>query len=204
MSGLRELAVNFPEVVPRHLAAILEKTAELFIDKDATVRQGVNRLLKACLPKVTEKQISPFFPLLCAHLCCAMTHIYEEIQMDSLVILDLLLDTFPHLMVSKSNQVLTNFIDQISRQQGQGRDKGSRSLTSNPNSKTSSVKWRTLVLKRLKKFLMAILELQKTSVGSSMDPQEQELHWSHEEDMLVDTFPVSFKQYWENPGFSLR
>ena len=166
------------------------------------MRQGVIRLLKVYLPRVTEKQISPFFPLLCAHLCCAMTHIYDEIQLDSLLVLDILLETFPCLMVSKSNQVLINFVDQISRHQGHG--KGSRSLTTNPNSKTSSLKWRISVLNRLEKFLVAILDSQKVSLGSHMDPAGHELHWSPDKPTYANCCPRLFRHSWETPGFTLR
>ena len=197
--------INFPGVVDQHLAAVLEKSVELFIDKDATIRQGVIRLLKAYLPKVTEKQISPFFSLLCAHLCCAMTHIYDDIQVDSLSVLDILLETFPCLMVSKSSQVLTNFIDQISRQQSQGHGKGPRSLTINPNSKTSSLKWRTSVLRRLEKFLVAILDSRQDRQGSSVsDRGEQEVTWSPDEPTNIEIYPLSFKHTWEASSFSLR
>ena len=205
VAGLRELVINFPNVVDQNLAAILEKSSELFIDKDAAVRQGVIRLLKTYLPKVSEKQISPFFPLLCAHLCCAMTHIYDEIQMDSLSVLDILLETFPQLMVTKSYQVLTNFIDQISRKQGQV--SGSRSLTVNPNSKVSSLKWRTSVLKRLEKFLAAILNSYKKKLGKDEDSADKkgvEQLWSFEKSAGADVYPQLFKQNWEVSGFTLR
>ena len=207
IAGLRELVINFPDIVDQNLAAILEKSSELFIDKDAAVRQGVIRLLKAYLPKVTEKQISPFFPLLCAHLCCAMTHIYDEIQIDSLSVLDTLLETFPHLMVTKSNQVLTNFIDQISRKQNQGQDSGSRSLTVNPNSKLSSLKWRTSVLNRLEKFLGAILDCNKQKLGEnevSSDKKDVESQWSTEKSTCADVYSQAFKHNWEVSGFTLR
>ena len=131
-----------------------------------------------------------------------MTHIYDEIQLDSLLVLDILLETFPYLMVSKSNQVLINFVDQISRHQGHG--KGSRSLTTNPNSKTSSLKWRISVLNRLEKFLVAILDSQKVSLGSHMDPAGHKLHWSPDKPTYANCCPRLFRHSWETPGFTLR
>ena len=197
--------MNFPDIIDQNLAAILEKSSELLIDKDATVRQGAIRLLKAFLSKVSEKQISPFFPLLCAHLCCAMTHIYDEIQMDSLLVLDILLETFPKLIVTKTSQVLTNFMDQISRKQGQV--SGSRSLSVNPNSKVSSLKWRTSVLCRLEKFLVAILDNNKKKHGGddrSPDEKDDEFLWLSGKSVGADVYPQSFKQNWEVSGFTLR
>ncbi len=51
------------------------------------MRQSVQRLYKQIMPHVSSDMIGPFFPILSAHLCCAMTHIHDEIQLDSLSLL---------------------------------------------------------------------------------------------------------------------
>lgn len=209
VNGLKELISSNPELVSPNLSDILERAAELLIDKDTPVRQAAVRFFKLFLPGVTDKQISPFFPLLCAHLCCAMTHIYDEIQEDSLSVLDLLLETFPKLMITKSSQVLPNFIEQISRRQGQGKAK--RSLTTNPNSSTSSVKWRISVLNRLYKFLNAILKYgmfessnaASNSVISSQASNTEEVIYSSDCQLLVQPCPRRNRVAWTNPGFIL-
>lgn len=172
-------------------------------DKDSVVRQSVIKgLLKLILPLISEKQIVPFFPLLCVHLCCAMTHINDGIKVDSLLVLDKLLDYYPKLMISKSNQVLVNFIEQISQRQGEGH---LRSLTTNPDSETSSVQWRVSVLNRLQKFLDAVLL-------SSMDGQKDEkldvndITWTFMQDQknILQAFPSCVKTEWDTHGFMLR
>ncbi len=55
--------------------------------QDAAVRQSVQRLYKQIMPHVTGDMIGPLFPVLSAHLCCAMTHIHDDIQLDSLSLL---------------------------------------------------------------------------------------------------------------------
>ncbi len=55
--------------------------------QDAAVRQSVQRLYKQIMPHVSSDMIGPFFPVLSAHLCCAMTHIHDDIQLDSLSLL---------------------------------------------------------------------------------------------------------------------
>lgn len=211
VNGLKELFTTNPHLVQSHLSDILERLAELLTDKDSVVRQGAIRVFKFFLPLVSEKQISPFFPLLCAHLCCAMTHIYDDIQVDSLVVLDLLLDNYPRLMIYRSNQVLSNFIEQISRQQGQGQAK--RSLSTDPNSATSSVKWRSSVLNRLQKFLSAILKFQEftldsTCVSDGHNPSPTcDVYFTNftlDEVMSIQKFPVYIQEQWVTPGFILR
>lgn len=209
MNGLKELITSYPEIVPSHLSDMLERVSELLVDKESTVRQGAIRAFKVLLPLVSEKQISPFFQLLCAHLCCAMTHIFDDIQVDSLSVLDLLLENYPRLMIYKSNQVLSNFIEQISRQQGQGQAK--RSLGTNPNSATSSVKWRSSVFNRLQKFLSAVLKFHG-SVSEDLsasdcheDPGTRcDFAFIPDEAMLIQPFPSYFRNQWMMPGFTVR
>lgn len=199
-TGLRELITNYPELLLSHPADVLEKAGELLSDKDSVVRQASIKLFKVILGKMSEKHISPFFPLLCAHLCCAMTHINDEIQVDSLTMLDYLLESHPALMISRSSQVLGNFIEQISRQ-SHGQSK--RMLTSNPNSKTSSQKWRASVLTRLQAFLLAIL----TSHGVTEDVDDgatnkrSVVQWDQENALMAQSFPMFVKNHWEAPGF---
>lgn len=66
-----------------HLGPILEVTGSLFVDDDAKVRVEARKLLKLVVSdgRVSVTDISPFFSLMVARLCCAMTHIYEDIRL---------------------------------------------------------------------------------------------------------------------------
>ncbi|XP_052246793.1 testis-expressed protein 10 homolog isoform X1 [Dreissena polymorpha] len=204
VTGLKELLSENPQLIDGHLPDIIEKSAEMFSDKDSTVRRGaVKHLLKLVFPVISEKQIAPFFPLVSAHLCCAMTHINDDIKMDSLAVLDLLLDHFPKLMVTKSSQVLTNFIEQISRQQGQGQ---SRSLTINPSSGTSSMKWRLLVMSRLQKFLKAVLVFHGENKDVASEGEcdvNKTLDFLDSKVNCVQAFSQSYHALWTSPGYLL-
>lgn len=179
-------------------------------DKDTVVRRTVIKsLLKLVLPSISEKQIMPFFPLVCAHLCFAMTHINDGIKVDSLLVLDQLLEHFPNLVISKSNQVLLNFIEQISRQHGIGESK-SRSLSTNPDSETSSMQWRVSVLSRLQKCLEAVVsccsennQTKELKVGSA-DESRNSLVYTADVLNNVQPFPSHVRRSWEEPGFTYR
>ncbi|XP_052793784.1 testis-expressed protein 10 homolog [Mya arenaria] len=206
INGLKEILTENPHLIDVHLANIIEKSSELFTDKDSTVRQGVvKNLLKNVFSVVPENQIAPFFPLMCAHLCSAMTHIDDNIKVDSLTVLDLLLDHYPTLLVSKSNQVLPNFIEQISRQQGAGK---SRSLSSNPNSATSTLKWRVSVLKRLQKFISALMKFdaekvnQDTLTGTNKEDDGVFLY-NEGVGNNMQPFATSARCLWNTPGYTL-
>lgn len=177
-------------------------------DKDNVVRRTVIKsLLKLILPSVSEKQIMPFFPLVCAHLCFAMTHINDRIKVDSLLVLDQLLEHFPKLVISKSNQVLLNFIEQISRQHGMGESR-SRSLSTDPDSETSSMQWRVSVLNRLQKCLEAVLlscdEVEQSRSNKAEQSCESENYKVYTPVTLnsVQVFPTFTRKSWEEPGFT--
>ncbi|CAH1790129.1 unnamed protein product [Owenia fusiformis] len=156
--GLRELTTEHPAILNTHLPDILEKTSTLFVDKDNVVRQAIMKLLKNIFPNVSTTQIQPFFPILVAHLCCAMTHIFDDVRADSLAILDITLDNFPELVTKNSGQLLQNFLDLISKSSNTSSSSSqTRTLSVNPNSKLSSQKWRIKVLERLHNFLSAVV-----------------------------------------------
>ena len=199
VTGLREIVAGFPEVLTTHLSDILEKSAELLNDKDGSVRQGSVRLYKAILPRIPEKQLVPFFKMVCAHLCCAMTHINTDIQLDSLSLFDLLLEYFPKLIISEASQVMTNFIEQISRQKGEGQ----RSLSTNLGQKMTSMKWRTSVLGRIEKFLIAFLNYHRDKLPDTLISSKVS-SFKEDEPVRLQVFPKYLRNQWENPGFVLR
>ena len=145
MAGLRELVTAHPETIPGNLSSLVEKVTPLYLDKEGSVRQGTNRFFKVVFENVPAGHIKPFFPILSAHLRCAMTHIQNDIQLDSLHFMDLLLQNYPQLVTCSNNKLLQCFIDQISRG---GKDAGSKSrqLIVNPNSKITGQRWRMKVL----------------------------------------------------------
>ena len=199
-----------PHLLPLNLSAILEKTSQLFADKDLVVRQNVIRLLKLIFSSLSSNQIAPFFPLLSAHLCCAMTHIYEDIQRDSLSMFDLLLETYPDLVTNNSTQILPNFISQISKDYGTGqrstnqdgrKDRG-RTLSVTPNSRISVHRWRSGVLARLHKLLTAILT-SKVQITRHAEEKDKIVKWQPSFES-VQMFPSYFACSWVKPGFTLR
>lgn len=112
-------------------------------------------LLRFIAQSVPAERTSPFFPLLSAHLSCAMTHIETGIQEDALKVLDVLLDHYPALLAARPALLLTNFLELIShRSTGGGARKGqegkgrSWALSVNPNRNVTGQQWRLTVLFR--------------------------------------------------------
>ena len=65
-----------------HVGELLDAVGALFIDDERKVRHEARKLLKVvidgCMSATSD--ISPFFPLIVSRLCCAMTHIHEDIR----------------------------------------------------------------------------------------------------------------------------
>ncbi|XP_017907735.1 PREDICTED: testis-expressed sequence 10 protein isoform X2 [Capra hircus] len=161
--GLKDLLSQYPYIIDAHLSNILSEVTAVFTDKDANVRLAAVQLLQFLAPKIRAEQISPFFPLVSAHLSSAMTHITEGIQEDSLKVLDILLEQYPALITDRSSILLKNFVELISHQQPSkglvNRDRSqSWILSVNPNRRLTSQQWRLKVLVRLSKFLQALTD----------------------------------------------
>ncbi|KAM5300379.1 testis-expressed protein 10 isoform 2-T2 [Ctenodactylus gundi] len=161
--GLKDLLSQYPFIIDAHLSNILSEVTAVFTDKDANVRLAAVQLLQFLAPKIRAEQISPFFPLVSAHLSSAMTHITEGIQEDSLKVLDILLEQYPALITGRSSILLKNFVELISHQQlSKGLVNRDRSqswmLSVNPNRRLTSQQWRLKVLVRLSKFLQALAD----------------------------------------------
>lgn len=58
--------------------------------------------------------VSPFFPILNAHLCCGLSHLNPILQRDSLRMLDELTLSLPLLIVKYFDQILPNCLNMIS------------------------------------------------------------------------------------------
>ena len=153
--GLHELLQASPTLLQRHLAVVIERGAALFVDREPTIRQAALKLYLLLTALVTHAQMEPFFNLIMAHLCCAMTHIEESIQMDALKFIDLFLDVYPQLLVKFSGELLPNFISLISKK-SQGVGKNAVSLAVNPSQRIHAQKWRANVLDRLHAVLSAV------------------------------------------------
>ncbi|XP_053118812.1 testis-expressed protein 10 [Hemicordylus capensis] len=190
--GLKDLLSQYPFIIDAHLSNILSELAAVFTDKDSTVRAAAIRLLQFLAPKVRAEHISPFFPLVSAHLSSAMTHICEGIQEDSLKVLDILLQEYPTLLMDRSSVLLNNFVELISHQQLskrlKNRDKMSWMISVNPNCRVTSQQWRLNVLLRLRKFLQVLVEgssdletdgegLQEQNDGSQMPRSCLHVNW---------------------------
>ncbi|KAG7464362.1 testis-expressed sequence 10 protein [Solea senegalensis] len=172
LMGLRELLSLNPSLLEQHLSRLLSEVAAVFTDKDGNVRVAATRVLRFIAQSVPAERVAPFFPLLSAHLSCAMTHIETGIQEDAMKVLDVLLEHYPALLAGRPAVLLTNFLELISHRQSSGgakkaQDTKGRSwaLSVNLNRAVTSQQWRLSVLLRLGRFLQAVVEERPVEEG---------------------------------------
>ncbi|XP_037130124.1 testis-expressed protein 10 homolog [Syngnathus acus] len=177
--GLRELLSTNPSLLEQHMSRLLSEVAAVFTDKDANVRMAATRVLRYIAQSVPAERVAPFFPLLSAHLCCAMTHIELSIQEDAMKVLDVLLEHYPALLAERPAVLITNFLELISHRQSHGGAKKEKeakgctwALSVNPNRTVTSQQWRLSVLLRLGRFLQAVVEERPVEEGDMSAPSE--------------------------------
>lgn len=177
--GLRELLSLNPSLLEQHLSRFLSEVAAVFTDKDGNVRVAATRVFKFIAQSVPAERVAPFFPLLCAHLSCAMTHIETGIQEDAMKVLDVLLEHYPALLAARPAVLLTNFLELISHRQNsagakKAQDAMSRTwaLSIHPSRAVTSQQWRLSVLLRLGRFLQAVVEERPVEKGDIFVPAD--------------------------------
>ena len=82
--GLKDLFQCHQNLLQENLAIVMKKVAEKMMDSEPSVRQSLLLFLCFIFPMVPQQRMAPFLSLIIAHLNCAMTHIYDDIQHDSL------------------------------------------------------------------------------------------------------------------------
>ena len=160
---MKDLFQCHKNLLQENLGIVIKRVAEKMTDSEPSVRQSLLLFLCFIFPLVPQERMAPFSSLIVAHLSCAMTHIYDDIQHDSLGFLELCLRYFPSLMVASSSQLIHNFVGMISHQSTLGvkKSKGfqlkaGKGLSVNPKGKLSSLRSRLKVLQQLLAFLKAL------------------------------------------------
>nr|XP_040021804.1 testis-expressed protein 10 homolog [Gasterosteus aculeatus aculeatus]XP_040021805.1 testis-expressed protein 10 homolog [Gasterosteus aculeatus aculeatus] len=185
--GLRELLSVHPSLLEQHLSRLLSEVAAVFTDKDGNVRVASTRVLRFIAQSVPAERVAPFYPVLSAHLSCAMTHIEASIQEDAMKVLDVLLEHYPALLAAQPAVLLTNFLELISHKQDRGNAKKSQdakgrtwALSVNLSRAVTSQQWRLSVLLRLGRFLQAVVEERPGEESDIFIPTEGAFSFSGE------------------------
>ena len=152
LQGLKEL-VGDPgvgQMICSNLAKIMSSLVPLCQDKEKKIRQETVGLLGSVLKEVNPAQLSPFHPLISAHLSCSLTNIDPRIQREGLTLLDSLLEHAPSFITTQYQAIVPNCLDQISNKTTSS--KGPK-VAANLSENLTAIQWRLNVLTRVNKIL---------------------------------------------------
>lgn len=159
ISNLKDIILHQPEDFQKHLESIIKVVANLSLSIEKFDRKECYKILDIICYQTTEQNLRPFFPILVTFLKCAMTHIKPNIQEDSLLMLDILLKHAPQLVASDRDNILSPYLDMVSKLRGE--DKPDRTLSLQLGNKITSMRWRKSVLERLILFMKCISNQEK-------------------------------------------
>ena len=152
IEGLGQLIKIYPELCQEYLSQLINSLFPLTSYIESRVRTATRALIHSILNKVPSQQLNPLYSIISAHLCCGLSHIDTDIQLDTLKLLDIVIESSPGLVVECHKQLLPNCLDQVSLK-GKSTDSANRTLTKNLSGKITALQWRTDVLQRVYKIL---------------------------------------------------
>lgn len=192
---LKKSLTDYPDLICSHLNLLIERLSWLITDVDAQVRKQGISLLKLVLSNADPDHILPFFPVVVAHLRCALTHISHDIQKDGLPLVDLLVDTFPQHLKYFSKHLLQDFLNQISSQikpfltaNSNNAHTIKRVLTSDPARKIVGIQWYLQVCRRLQNVLKGIFKSSSGTQSINLSDSGKIIKWENIDEKL--TWPI--------------
>ncbi|CAL1686410.1 unnamed protein product [Lasius platythorax] len=157
---LKDILLRYPpKTLHSQLSSLLRSVAALSLDKEKDVRRDSLHALKLILGPISNEQLIPYREILISYLSCAMTHIDSRIKEDSLLFLDILVENCGSVLAKDSHKILPNFLGMICKLHSE--IKPGRQLTTTLNSKSTSIKWRIKVLKRMANVFTSIVSYEK-------------------------------------------
>ena len=176
--SLKNFFVQHPSSLHQNLSVFIPKLLSKSVDVHFNVRKNFILCLEHVFKNVTDNEIQPFFPIIMAHLRCAMTHINDEIQADSLKLLDLCLGWFPSHFLENCEKVFQNLLDMVCQSQGSSlknqtfakrsvQKTVNRDMSMKPSGKISSLKTRKESLEKLLKIVSLVFQSKKTEEYSN-------------------------------------
>lgn len=173
--GLRILLKEHPDLLLTNLGRAVSLAMVATVDTEASVRHALCGLLRYILSTATSEQLQPVFQVLVAHMSCGLTHINDQIQVDTLKIFDLVLSHFPRLFIPHASTILPLLCGLVTRQQAKltsvkkiSQLGAETALVVNPNSQLSAKSTRLQVFTQMCRFIGAIVEHLDGTTGKPM------------------------------------
>lgn len=90
--GLREIFASYPFLLSRSLGTVIPDAARLISDDDTGVRKALHAFLSSYLPHFSRNRLRPYTSTLLLFTSTALSHIFPDVRLDAVRVLDLLCD----------------------------------------------------------------------------------------------------------------
>ncbi|KAJ3844883.1 hypothetical protein F5878DRAFT_21636 [Lentinula raphanica] len=168
--GFRELFDAHWELVGSSLPVLLNATARVIGDEDASVRKALLSFYSWLIPRIPKEDLVPHAPLILLFTASAQTHIFPKIRIDAVRFLNIFLEHFPEVIVSGwdtannslGSRVLEGYLGVLSAGTITGDAEGPPVATSTASVMLTSTS-KLVVLQSLSCFLEAATASQSTS-----------------------------------------
>ena len=194
LEGLKELVVVHRNIIDENLSLIVNRLVPFLTEREDKLRHFGVPLLESILAQVNPSSLESLYPLISAHLCCGLSHINEDIQLESIRVLDSIIESQPEFIISHVHQILPNCMEQISitdsnsitpgslYKNGEKRitdNKMGAKLRNNINENVSSLHWRFLVIERIHKMLLILLNKEENLNKSQFNTIYRKINDDH-------------------------
>ena len=178
LEGLKELVTAHRNIIDENLSLIVNRLVPFLTEREAKLRNVGIPLLESIVSQVNPSSLESLYPIISAHLCCGLSHIDDEIQLESIKVLDTLIQFQPAFILSHAHQILPNCLEQISNSDSNSISSGSTNnvsenrmksnksvakLRDNINANVSSLHWRFLVIERIYNMLLILLNTEEST-----------------------------------------
>ena len=178
LEGLKELVTAHRDIIDENLSLIVNRLIPFLSERENKLRHVGIPLLESILTQVKPSSLESLYPIISAHLCCGLSHIDDEIQLESIKVLDTVIQFQPAFILTHAHQILPNCLEQISNSDSnsissgstnsasENRMKSNKSVTKlrdNINANVSSLHWRFLVIERIYNMLLILLNTEEST-----------------------------------------
>lgn len=98
--GLKELFSSHSQLVTSSFSVLANATVRLIADEDSNVRSALIMFYSWLLPRISPEDVVPHASIFLLYTSSAQTHIFPEIRIDAVRLLDLFLECIPETVVS--------------------------------------------------------------------------------------------------------
>lgn len=96
ITGIKEILTLHPSLLMTDAASIVPELSRCIGDEDAAVRKQLHALIAWMLPQIPAQLLGTFQNTLLLFTTSALSHIYPEVRLDAVKILDVCLNVLPH------------------------------------------------------------------------------------------------------------